>query len=342
MYLRAGFTPHLNGEPFFEKPPLYYWALSAAYTLAGGPSPAAARALSGLVAFLTLVATFFWAKRSASEDVAHLAVFMLATSIQFFQCAHWVLLDPMLMLFLVLAYWAGLEQAVKPRLWLLVAFCACIALAVWTKGLVGLALPLAGLLPYFVSQRKARSYRAFHPLLSGIAMALAAAICAGAFYLSEGREAVYRFLWINQVLRFVHPAGTGHAQPFYYYFEMFPLVVLPWLAPFVGLFARSFWKGCGESERPELRRFLLCLVLGGFVLLSLASTKRSIYLLPLLPPIFILMAISLEDALRTAENRSLSGDGSCSGVSTPFFWPPGGSLCRWRFSSTRAPRGLPR
>jgi len=304
MLLHPGFTPHLNEKPFFEKPPLYYWALSAAYAIAGGPSPAAARALSGLMAFLTLLAAYFWARRSASEHVAHMAVFMLATSVQFFQCAHWVLMDPMLMLFLTLASWAGFEQAVKPRLSVLVAFYGCVTLAVWTKGLVGLALPLAGLLPYFALDRKARSYRVFRPLLSGAAIVLVAALCVGAFYLAEGREAVYQFLWVNQVLRFVHPVGTGHAQPFYYYIEMSPLVVLPWLAPFAGLFARSFWRGRGEGERPELRRYLICIVLGGFVLLSLASTKRSIYLLPLLPPLFILLASSLNDALQPAESEA--------------------------------------
>src|SRR5262245_37527120 len=55
MYLRPGLIPTLNGEAFYEKPPLYYWTLSAAYLVGGGPSPTAARAVSSLACFLTLV-----------------------------------------------------------------------------------------------------------------------------------------------------------------------------------------------------------------------------------------------------------------------------------------------
>ena len=301
MLLSPGFAPHLNAKPFFEKPPLYYWSLAAAYGATGGPSAAAARAVSGLAALLTLLATYFWARRASGERVAQMAVFMLATSIQFFQCAHWVIMDPLLTLFLTLAYWAGFEQVSKPCASALVAFYASLAMALWTKGLIGLALPAAGFLPFFAVGWKARAHKPFHPLTGGIALALLAALCVAIFYLAEGGRAVHEFLWVNQVLRFIHPRGTGHAQPFYYYVEMVPLVVLPWLAPLVALFTKSFWKMCGEREAPQLRRYLLCVLLGGFVLLSLASTKRGIYLLPLLPPLFILLALAMSEALEERE-----------------------------------------
>jgi hypothetical protein len=41
-------------------------------------------------------------------------------------------------------------------------------------------------------------------------------------------------------------------------------------------------------------------VLGGVFLLSLATTKRETYLLPLLPPLAILMALAMEDALEAS------------------------------------------
>src|SRR5262245_45727686 len=36
--------PRLNGTPFVEEPPLFYWLQVASYRLAGGPTTAAARA----------------------------------------------------------------------------------------------------------------------------------------------------------------------------------------------------------------------------------------------------------------------------------------------------------
>jgi len=149
------------------------------------------------------------------------------------------------------AFWMAFEQTAKPRVWVLAAFYGCIALAVWTKGLIGLALPLSGLIPYCALDWKARPHRLFRPIFSAAAMALLAVLCVGAFFLAGGRDALYQFLWVNQILRFVHPVGTGHAQPFYYYLEMVPLVVLPWLAPFAGLFTRSFWRERAEGERND-------------------------------------------------------------------------------------------
>src|SRR5207245_7368542 len=39
---RSWLVPQLNGTPFLEEPPLFYWFQAGAYRLAGGPSAAAA------------------------------------------------------------------------------------------------------------------------------------------------------------------------------------------------------------------------------------------------------------------------------------------------------------
>ena len=50
MAERPGVIPTLNGRPFIEKPPLYYWLTGAALRIAGAPSAPAARAVSGVAA----------------------------------------------------------------------------------------------------------------------------------------------------------------------------------------------------------------------------------------------------------------------------------------------------
>lgn len=317
MYLSPGFLPHLNGKPFFEKPPLYYWAAAAAFALTGGPSEAAARAVSGLAGLLTLVVVYRWARRHASQGAALMAVFMLATSLQFFQSTHWVLLDPLLMLFVVLALWAAFERVSGGGWPYLALFYGAVVLAIWTKGPVGLALPAAGLAAYVLWRRRPRLLLAFRPFSGALLITLALAAMLWAFYAVEGREALHELVWVNQVQRFVHPKTTGHNQPFFYYLQALPVAVLPWLAPFLLCFVPSFWRARPEGESADLRVFLGSVVAGSLLLLSAASTKRETYLLPILPPLMILLALALWDAVRAPG----AGEGRYGRTLTRFVQP---------------------
>lgn len=311
MLGHPGFVPHLNGKPFFEKPPLYYWAVAGSYAVAG-VSNASARAISALAGLATLFLLFLWARRAASDRAAYLAVFMLATSLEFFQSTHWVLLDPLLMFFMTLTFWGAWESLDGEKGgWPLAALYGGICLGVWTKGLIGLALPVAGLLLFMALKREqardlARRLRLFWGLpLTGLVIAL----CLGAFYLAEGREALVQLVWVNHVLRFIKPSTTGHAQPFYYYLHALPMAVLPWLMPLLALFRPTFWQVPREGSGNHLRPYLGAAVLGGALLLSAATTKRETYLLPLLPPLALLMALAMEDAVADATRGPIGGAG---------------------------------
>ena len=51
-------VPRLNGEPFLEKPPLYWWAQSALFALLGRATPTLARLPSALFGFAALLLTY--------------------------------------------------------------------------------------------------------------------------------------------------------------------------------------------------------------------------------------------------------------------------------------------
>jgi 4-amino-4-deoxy-L-arabinose transferase-like glycosyltransferase len=315
MYLTPSVVPHLDGDNFFEKPPLYYWALAAAYAVAGGPSPAAARAVSAAAALATLVALWLWAARAASRRRAFIAVALLATCTQFLSSTHWVLLDPLLMLWTTLAAWAGWEALTasgKRRTGALVAFYAALALALWTKGLVGPLLTVAGLALYCGLARAERPWRRL-ALVPGVAAGVVAlAGLALALWLDHGREALYQWLWVNHVERLVSaPGSLGHRQPIYYYLQTLPVAVLPWLLPFAGLLRPSLWRrGVATSDRStRLLRYCGALVGGGLVLLTLSSSKRETYLLPVLPPLLLAMAAVVEERWEAARRGAASHGG---------------------------------
>ena len=155
MLLAPGVVPTLNGVTFIEKPPLYYWLVAGAYRLAGGAVPAAARAVSVAAGYLTLVCVFLWGRRSHSTSLGLVAAVLLGTSLQFVLTGHWILVDPLLMLFTTLGAWSGWEllQRRGGRSVALLLY-ASLAFALWTKGLIGPVLVGAGLGGYLLVTRR--------------------------------------------------------------------------------------------------------------------------------------------------------------------------------------------
>ncbi len=321
MYLSPGFVPTLNGAPFVEKPPLYYWALAGAYAATGGPSAAAARAVSALAALATLALLFVWTRRAVSERAAWISVLLLATSSQFALSTHWVLLDPLLMLWTTLAAWALWERiersaradaapgtAADRGAGYLVLGYAALALAAWTKGLVGPVLLVAGLALHGLVEDRRRPWRAWRTWrpawLAGFGLLVVASLGL-ALGAGGGWRAVSTWAWQNHVQRFLDPQGTGHSHAPHYYFVNLPVAVLPWIVPFAALFAPEFWRRLGA--RLPVARYAAALVGGGFLVLTLSATKRETYLLPLLPPLFLLVALVCEDWLERLDSRRGAG-----------------------------------
>jgi 4-amino-4-deoxy-L-arabinose transferase-like glycosyltransferase len=295
MWLAPSAVPTLNGEAFVEKPPLYYWTVAGLFELTGGPSAAAARAVSGASAFLTLLLVFFWGRREFSAAVGLAAAIGLATCVEFISHTHWIVMDPLLMLFATVAAWSGyllVQGRGSPRV--LFAFYAALSLALWTKGLIGPVLIAVGIVAHAIAVRSSVPVWRVRPVLGiGVMLVMTGAI-AGLIYMDAGAVAVREWLWVNHVQRFLHPTYTGHDQPFYYYLSALPIAVFPWWLPFVSLLRPSRWRkasvGAGLESWHSARVYLGALSLGMVLLLSASSTKRGLYLLPVLPPLFLLLA----------------------------------------------------
>ena len=71
--------PRLNGEPFLEKPPLYWWSQSAIFALFGQATPSLARLPSALFGFASLLLTYLLGRRFFSARSCLLAGLILLT-----------------------------------------------------------------------------------------------------------------------------------------------------------------------------------------------------------------------------------------------------------------------
>src|ERR1700722_444098 len=165
MALRLSVILPRNGEQLIEKPPLYYWTVAALFRVTGGASVAAARAVSVAAAAATLAILVIWGSAAHSRAAGWLSALMLATCVQFVVSAHWVLIDPLLMLTTTLAAWAAWELlARRDSAALRWVFYGALVLALWIKGPIGPVLVCAGLVAYVLVDRPAH-WRRLRPIL---------------------------------------------------------------------------------------------------------------------------------------------------------------------------------
>jgi len=283
-------TPRLNGEPFLEKPPLFYWLVSAAYRAAGGPGEIPGRAVPAVAGILTVLLTFVLARALVGEATAMLAALVLLTSFEFFYISRRTMIDMPLTLATTAAC-VGLHRGIAGagrgrRAWLVLGY-AALAAALMFKGIVGAGIPGLAIAGWLAARRDWKGI-ARHGLIPGAILALVpVGLWAAALHERLGPAAVREFVLVNNILRFTGGAAKGHGNPPWYYVPTLLTDMAPWsvILPFALVAA----LGAAIRRHPALRDLLLWFGLP-LVLLSIASTKRGIYLLPIYPPAAILVA----------------------------------------------------
>lgn len=287
--LRTGdwVVPRLNGQPFLEKPPLYWWAQTLAYR-ALGPTDAAARVPSAVFGAGTLLIAFALGARLAGTRGGIFAALVLATTIESSEVMHRSIVDPALIFFVALGHW-GFVLAHAPRSRGerragLALFALAIPLSFLAKAVVGPALVIGPPVLYLAATRRLDAILGLWPA-AVVAAPLSAALVGPwllALYHEGGAAAVRECLVANTVGRFQSTDGRmfGHHQPFWYYLGVGPGHLAPWVLAIPAMVRAGVW---GKDREGEARRALFAVFLFGLVLLSIPSGKRGTYLVPLFP-----------------------------------------------------------
>src|SRR5262249_41181504 len=147
-------VPTLQGEPYLDKPPMFYWLVMLAYR-AVGVSDWSARLVPAIAVHLALLVTYFFGRRSVGDRAALFGTLALALAPGFLGMARLLVLDGVLTFLVALSLFTAFEAVRGERLswgWWLLSAVVC-GLAVLTKGPVAVLL----LVPPIVA----------YPLLSG-------------------------------------------------------------------------------------------------------------------------------------------------------------------------------
>lgn len=176
-------TPRLNDMPYFYKPPMFYW-MQAASLKAFGINLFSARLANSLMAVFGICAAYCAARALYGRRAGILSAAFLATFLLYYALGQIVTLDMAVSVFISAAMFCfiiALKSSGARRGILTLGFFAFCALAVMTKGLIGVLIPgatifiyalLIGPLEFLKSLRKSDTLW----ILAGVAVFLAIAL----------------------------------------------------------------------------------------------------------------------------------------------------------------------
>lgn len=284
-------VPRLFGEPFLEKPPLSLWLDAAAIRLLGA-SALTVRLASAFAGLLSVMLLYGMLRQfGRPRPLAFAAALMLATMASYWSNARSVGEDSLLSLGVIMALLGFYQADRSGRLgaWLLFTF--GIAVATLSKGVFGLALTGVAIFVYLavtaVLEKRLQLGRWLRPGLFTLLGLVPLLIWLSLLYQRAGPQAMAEVLLTNSVGRFGGSfVEAGHYESFWYYILKLPQAFLPWnILVYLGL-----WHFRKSLAHDRYRLFFAVWLVAGFVLLTLASSKRTVYLMALTPAAAVLAA----------------------------------------------------
>lgn len=284
-------TPRLFNEPFLEKPPLSLW-LGAGAIRAFGGTPWAVRLMSAFAGLFSVMLLYAMLRRLGRPvSVAWTAAILLATMASYWSNVRGVGEDALLALGVsaaLLAFFAGQRQTGIGNGLL---FVAGIAIATLSKGVLGLAMPGVVIFTYLLAtslmDKRLNVTGWLRPGLLTLLGLVPLMIWLAMLYQRGGAHAVTELLLTNSVGRFSGSfVEAGHHEPYYYYLAKLPQAFLPWnILVYLGL-----WHFRKKLVANRYLLFFTLWLLAQFVMLTLASSKRTVYLMSLTPAAAVIAA----------------------------------------------------
>jgi len=292
-------VPHIAGEPFLDKPPLFYLSAAAAARVFSAflPLHDAARLVTGLWMALTFIFIGATARELHGEGRGAIAVLLLIGCFGLVLRSHQLNTDVAMLTGFAMAYYGWALTLRRPAVG---GFCmgTGVGIAFLANGLLPLVIAgcIAVFLPAISRHWRSRGYGAAC-LVAMLAAAPWIIIWPVLLY-RQAPALFHQWLWDENIGTYLG-STPGLSPGSTHYFE-----ILPWYAfPAWILAIWTLWRARG----PGLARPGIMLPLTGFAitlaLLSGSADARELLALPLLLPI-VLLAVPAPDTLRRGASNA--------------------------------------
>ena len=333
-------TPRLYGQPWFEKPVLYYWAAALGFS-AHLPAEWAARLPSAFAALVAAIAIgglgwkFYGTESGPFASSFLVAPLIFSTSVAAIGFARAAGPDMLFSASLAVAMASGAivlcrrgalrsENDSQADIrstdhFALALFGASLGLAVLAKGPAGILLAAGAIGIWAIATSRWRAaFRLAHPL----AIAIFAVVTLPWYVVCALRNPDFLrvFIFQHNFERYLTPIFQ-HRQPFWYFVPILLLGLLPWTACLWPAFEEGLqlWRQKSLGSSPGL--FFACWAIFPFLFFSFSQSKLPGYILPAIPPLCLLIAVGLQRrVLGLKPQTSLLGSARCVLAAVGMTW----------------------
>jgi 4-amino-4-deoxy-L-arabinose transferase-like glycosyltransferase len=304
MYQRGDWiVPTFNGELRFDKPPLHYFFMGAAFSVFG-ITPFAARFFSAFMGVLLMLIVYRFAKRESGKQTAFLGCLVFLTSLQVCVQFHLAVPDPYLLFFLTAGFILFFESLQSQKAITFYLSYGCFALATLAKGPVALVLPGLIIFIFLWSQQKLSwgTIKRLH-IPEGILLVLLIAVPW--YWLVHART---DGLWTEQFF-FTHNVGRftktmeGHGG--------FPLasvaIAFGALMPFSFFLPQAIHEAWRSRRKNPFLQFSLIASFTVILFFALSRTILPTYVGPALPFLALLLGAFFRKALKRRRIKMMPG-----------------------------------
>lgn len=258
----------INFEPFYEKPPLFFW-LQVISMKIWGVNEFAARFPNAMFGIITLLTLYLIGKRYKDNRFGLFWAFMHLSALLPHFYFKTGIIDPIFNYFIFLGIYS-LTRLINNKealggCWVWVGGIA-LGLAILTKGPIGLLLPLLTFFIYWIKMRCKWVISWSALLIFGLTTLVIPLLWFGYQTYKDGGVFIKSFV-SYQIELFRQPVA-GHVQPFYYHFVVVFLGCFP--ASILALTGFSGPKFTGHFNLFSIMQILFWVVM---IVFSLATTK---------------------------------------------------------------------
>lgn len=298
------FVLNLNGNFFFEAPPLYFWIESLAFSIFGKVSETIARIPVAFCATIGVFLVYIFCRKIISRKYAVVASLILATSLMYTILAKIAVTDMLFSVCTGIAVYSGIytllcSEAHKKYFWWLFYIFAGFCLMI--KGFTGILVPFAVIFLCSCFSRKFK--KIFRPvfLIPGLLFFFLIVFPWHWIMFSNFNPMFFNEYILKQhVDKYWYLFANGNPAPWYIILLAFLSAFLPWIFSFVAqiiVFFKDKWKefpkyftDFNSLNFPQKFIFYnIVYFLAIIIIFSFLATKHPVYVLPALIPASVIL-----------------------------------------------------
>ncbi len=288
--------PYIDGKPYFDKPPLYFWMTAASFKVFGN-EPFSARIIPVVGGLLALLSVYLVSEALFGHTVGIIGMGLFSTSLIFIGCSKFVRMDIFLTAFIGLAMWMFIKGYHKRSSGWFVMMYVPIALGILTKGPIALFLPACVIFLFLLWQRDFSIVWSMR-LILGLCILI---VIAGPWflYMVITHPTYFDEFFIKQ--HFSRFGGTtyGHPGSPLIYLATILVGLLPWTGLSIVSICRYVKSAFNKTNPDWSSRILVVWIFFVIIFFSFGHTKLINYILPAFIPMIILLARFFYDYMQS-------------------------------------------